>query len=1160
MLFGGKTNLKKSDSAFKLVPEYLDDVIKIHLLENGNNVPVDKWNNLEYQYLINTDDIIADSDNACLLVTYESIYNMEFGHRSMLGLPEILEIFIYVENDANFMNRQGVSFRTVLTDGFNRFEIVRKNLIRRHSDSRYFFLSKSNYDLVNIIREYNSNSDKKMDAFEQYNLLEEIRNASQSAQIVLNETLRNESQNLILNQMQIDFIENDNGMIEAIPSIKGLSEEENKELAIAFRERGIVKNFYEIPRMGKKIKLVFNKPMRRSLEVIKKQSEMTVEDFINRKGAVFDEIEDENVEIIYGPRVIGLGYLNYRPTPPITGSDLGWFEMDFPRIFTDEDSIQLKPEHLPYLEDKLRSDSEQVTIELDTDGGRKKLILDKKDLSNELEKLKQAILPVQSIKNLSTLEKVEEQLKVNPDKDYVEVDGKYYTKPEDPAIVDALRELLEEEKSLVKEKSCPADPQVLITKSNIEEVEYEERVDKSGDIEKGEIPLSLLSSIEPMEHQLEGLGRLQTLYKRSAVNGMVLSDDMGLGKTLQILMFMAWLIEKEPSLKFLVVTPTLLLSNWSNDSIKSPGEIEKFFAPGTFRPYIVQGKIDDKDKYYIEDSNLVLISYESLRMNQKFLGRIPFGVLVCDEAQKIKNPKTLVTTAVKAMNAQFKIACTATPIENTLDDLWCVVDLVKPGLLGSLKEFQSKYSKRLQAKGNNITDEQRQQLNDELVELLGLYYIRRTKDELGSDFPLKRIKFRRVQPTPKQNEGIQRILDLKNQGEAAIALIQSLIALCSHPALVSSKEVSNYLVNDLETECNKVVSVKQILDDIQSKGEKVLIFTRLKKMQEILYILINKWYGLNAMIVNGEDDTYERREKLDRYKSKDGFNVIILSPEAAGVGVNIVEANHVIHYTRLWNPAKEDQATDRAYRIGQTKDVTVYYPIVAFQGKEMDYEEFSDVSDWIKAHITLDTSGKSPEEKQNKLIVRKQRLLRDFFLAAMPGENDDNDFKEFADLGASERKSINMNDVVNVLPEDISRTALLLAVAKSNGDDPYCFVNNSDYAFDGLLKSKKGVILLKVIISEKEADLYEWGNLINQIEFFRRELKETSISMHIIDLTNKNSNRNNTLTRVLTKEEAAVLLDRAQIEMGYLLSNNQKYTIEQLKNLITNTNDVKNEN
>ena len=657
----------------------------------------------------------------------------------------------------------------------------------------------------------------------------------------------------------------------------------------------------------------------------------------------------------------------------------------------------------------------------------------------------------------------------------------------------------------------------------MEEVEYEENTNSDIAKEIVELPSRLLEKIKPMEHQMVGLARLQALYNTSPVNGLLLSDDMGLGKTLQILMFLAWLREKNTESKMLVVTPTLLLSNWSNDSIKSPGEVEKFFEAGTFKPYIIQGRINDKDKYYLEDSNLVLISYESLRINQKVLGKIPFTVIVCDEAQKIKNPKTLVTTAIKAMNAQFKIACTATPIENSLDDLWCVVDLVKPGLLGSLKEFQTKYSKRLQAKGNDITNEQRQQLNDELVNLLGPYYIRRTKDELGADFPDKHIKFSKVQPTSKQNEGIQRIIDLKNQGEAAIALIQSLIALCSHPALVSTKEVSNYHLDDLEAESNKANSVKQILDCIHDKGEKALIFTRLRKMQEILYVLINKWYGINVLIVNGEDDTFERREKLDRYKERKGFNVIILSPEAAGVGVNIVEANHVIHYTRLWNPAKEDQATDRAYRIGQTKDVTVYYPIVAFQNNEKEFEEFQNVGEWIKAHISLDTSGKSPEEKQNKLIVRKQRLLRDFFLAAMPGDNNDNDFKEFADLGSNERSFININDILNILPIDMAKAALLLAKAKCSGCDPYCLADYSDYAFDGLVKDGCEITLVKSVLFDSDAEMLDLINLTNQIDFYRHEVKVPNISINIINLTNKEIKRDNPQVQILGKKDAVDL-------------------------------------
>jgi hypothetical protein len=179
---------------------------------------------------------------------------------------------------------------------------------------------------------------------------------------------------------------------------------------------------------------------------------------------------------------------------------------------------------------------------------------------------------------------------------------------------------------------------------------------------------------------------------------------------------------------------------------------------------------------------------------------------------------------------------------------------------------------------------------------------------------------------------------------------------------------------------SKLTYLKQILDQVQGTGEKALIFTVYKNMQKILIKAMRYWYGLQVHVLNGEIDQDKRKHVLQQFRQSPGFNVLILSPEVGGVGINLVEANHVIHYTRLWNPAKEDQATDRAYRIGQKKEVHVYYPILNF-GQQAQYT-FHSLQEYVERYEKGDVQGKSPEEKLNRLLIQKKNLLLHFFFAA----------------------------------------------------------------------------------------------------------------------------------------------------------------------------------
>ncbi|MEE1131367.1 MAG: DEAD/DEAH box helicase, partial [Caryophanon sp.] len=272
--------------------------------------------------------------------------------------------------------------------------------------------------------------------------------------------------------------------------------------------------------------------------------------------------------------------------------------------------------------------------------------------------------------------------------------------------------------------------------------------------------------------------------------------------------------------------------------------------------------------------------------------------------QNIKSNNTGRSRAIRAMQSNFRLAMTGTPVENTLEELWTIMDFVEPGALGALAHFKEQYIKNEDYDG--------------LKQLLQKYYLRRTKDEvLKEHLPQKHLlppTF--VQASPKQVDLSKSMLQsVQAKTSNSLTIINHLRALYAHTNALNGCET-------IDDTPQKFEAVMKLLDEIYQKDEKVLIFTDLKKVQQLLKHRISQQFGISVPIINGE--TPNRPEAVRQFNEQNGFGVMILSPRAAGVGLTITSANHVVHYTRWWNPAVENQATDRAYRIGQTKDVYVY--------------------------------------------------------------------------------------------------------------------------------------------------------------------------------------------------------------------------------------------
>ena len=520
-----------------------------------------------------------------------------------------------------------------------------------------------------------------------------------------------------------------------------------------------------------------------------------------------------------------------------------------------------------------------------------------------------------------------------------------------------------------KPKETPKDrreKKILIIKDLFEEIDFSpEQRKRSGEVG---FPAAIRPNVKLLDHQERGLKWLQVLWIRG-YKGVLLADDMGLGKTLQALGFMAWVQElmdngQLPPKPMLIVAPVALLENWKE-------EYRRFLEP-IWGPFIelhgaglrqfkkrdlagalsVKKEIEIKDK---EDAEAIIFSsgrsllleidkipkkavvittYETLRDYQFSFGLIDWAVIVVDEAQKIKTPTALVTTAVKAMKYEFGIALTGTPVENSWVDLWSIMDFVQPAHLGSLKEFVAQYHNPLRKPETN-----REALGQSLRNKVSPLLKRRMKEDHLKGLPEKYVCPYEIEMPQIQLEHYLGIIQkareslpdpLSGQRKQHIfSVIGTLRDISLHPYLPIFNEqgLVDFSDEEIINASARLMKTTEILDKICQKGEKAIVFLISRKMQRVLQRLIKNRYGIYAHIINGEVTGGRRKSLIDAFQSTNGFNVIIMSPEAAGVGLNVTAANHVIHLSRPWNPAKEDQATDRVYRIGQKRPVFVHVPL-----------------------------------------------------------------------------------------------------------------------------------------------------------------------------------------------------------------------------------------
>jgi SNF2 family DNA or RNA helicase len=399
--------------------------------------------------------------------------------------------------------------------------------------------------------------------------------------------------------------------------------------------------------------------------------------------------------------------------------------------------------------------------------------------------------------------------------------------------------------------------------------------------------------------------------------GACLADDMGLGKTIQVLALL--LVEqrtkkREPSL---LVAPASLLANWAAELERFAPDLRAVIAHPSATPADELATLGERlDRY-----DLIITSYGAL-LRTPWLATTTWRHVILDEAQAIKNPGAKQTRAAKQLKGRARIALTGTPIENRLGDLWSIFDFLNPGLLGSAKEFTA-YSKRLADRPHNPYGP--------LRELVRPYILRRLKTDRSviSDLPDKTEVKAYCALTRKQAALYQQaVADLKAQLSSSsggikrkgvvLASLMRFKQICNHP--------SHWLGDGAwdEADSGKWARVRELAEVIAAKQEKALFFTQFREMTAPLAAFLEQIFGRPGLVLHGDTAIARRKDLVAKFQTDEAVPFFVLSLKAGGSGLNLTAASHVVHVDRWWNPAVEDQATDRAFRIGQKKNVLVH--------------------------------------------------------------------------------------------------------------------------------------------------------------------------------------------------------------------------------------------
>jgi superfamily II DNA or RNA helicase len=424
------------------------------------------------------------------------------------------------------------------------------------------------------------------------------------------------------------------------------------------------------------------------------------------------------------------------------------------------------------------------------------------------------------------------------------------------------------------------------------------------------VPQPAALAADLRDYQRRGLNWLARMTSLGL--GCCLADDMGLGKTITLIALHLHR-QTDPSAAgpTLVICPTSLMGNWQR-------EIEKF-APGTPVRRFHGAR---RDLEGLSDGEFVLTTYGTMRMDARRLAEVQWGLVVTDEAQHVKNPYSATARELRSIGARARVALTGTPVENNLSELWAILDWTTPGLLGRLGTFRARYAQAVEGGQDPAAA-------DRLARLVRPFLLRRRKSDPGiaPELPPKTETDRAVSLTPEQT-GLYEAVVRETLAEIAgadsmarrgliVKLLTGLKQICNHPAQYLKEERPR-----IAGRSGKLELLDELLETILAEGAGVLVFTQYVQMARLIEQHLSA-RGVPSQFLHGGTPVPEREAMVGRFQDGE-VPVFLLSLKAAGTGLNLTRAEHVVHYDRWWNPAVEAQATDRAYRIGQTRPVQVH--------------------------------------------------------------------------------------------------------------------------------------------------------------------------------------------------------------------------------------------
>lgn len=417
------------------------------------------------------------------------------------------------------------------------------------------------------------------------------------------------------------------------------------------------------------------------------------------------------------------------------------------------------------------------------------------------------------------------------------------------------------------------------------------------------------------DYQVTGVKWLYTLAKTGF--GGILADEMGLGKTIQVIYYIKQMLKDNENNKFLIVVPTSLAYNWDH-------EFDSFGS--NIKRKICVGNKDKRTKMLrnLNDTNVIITTYGLLREDEELYNNLNFNTMVIDEAQNIKNNMAGITKVVKKINAETKFALTGTPLENSILELWSIFDFIMPGYLASLTKFQSKYKIK-------DFDEDSEILIKGLSKQINPFILRRKKQDVVKELPDKLINDIYIELKDEQKklyvaelervkEEMENIIETEGMNKARFLILQLLTKLrqiCIDPSIV----YDNY-----KDGSNKLEQLESIVNEYIKNNHKILIFSSFKTALNIVKEKLNK-AKIKTYMIDGSVPAKDRIEMVDNFNNNDGVKVFLIMLKSGGTGLNLATADVVIHLDLWWNPQAENQATDRAHRIGQKNTVEVIHLI-----------------------------------------------------------------------------------------------------------------------------------------------------------------------------------------------------------------------------------------